>query len=1735
MPSYYEKVNGIEPNTTAQAAHVNEMQREVADSEKEMIRDLHGDAFIYDSDEDAFKLIPTSSYTDQSNLNYNTDGDEDGGDFKLCWLSLYDTYLRQSIRITKSGIETISVQIKNSTNLKVPIYAEIRDENNTLIKTSSANLLPYEDTNTNNIDDDYQTINFNFNIQNILTGDYYFVIHPISISVANLNIGPEYNEIYPEDFLIRYDIDGTYHKDGTDNNLTGLEASIDGATYLPAYILNDEDFYQEADLNDPNYDLYFEEKFSSGVTYLLEKAHTAIIDGEKVTSFDTHVKINGPSANDRIDLVYLNKDGEIKVQEGVSGGDAPIKDKVLYIAYITTYADPSKLPVVNQDDTTNVVRKRSLLERMRRVEKKTDYQFQNNSVSRIMYNCEVDPTMFNNGLGDTIYGEGTRGMGISKNDNDDDVIVNSGSQIYAWSIIDDIHTYSHEIKDKTACLQVYDVIMPEKKPSTAIARTFQYTAFLSEDTITEKAKGRASVKKPISNRKINITVKKGNKTKYTTSVVTNKQGKAFTTFYGAKLKAGNYTIESKIGGTVLKNKLTIKNKSYKVTTPTYKTKTVKITTYDEVTETVNLPNNIFAGNDSFIYDDSKINLDTTNGRITLATTNDGSNSGYTTNKKLSSSSSFKNEVVTYNIYNSSKKKTSLFPTLHLNFGKTHIDTISITNVKFKNISKAGIILFKNNEVNNLRLHKRKTLEKKANENIVYPNVYKGTVSLSGITTSNTKKEKVLKSGESVKFNINKDLEPGTYTLILYGVLSKKATEGYIKIREFDTHGNFEKYGIAAKSTGSSNLSTFTMKAGDIKSTTWNALIRQRQATYARSGTIISSPKVSAEPITSCSIQKHLQDAINADAHLFVSNDGGINWKPADGKKVTFSSSNNVFQWKLELTSNDGKNTPVLYYNEGKNKNSKYAIRFGINTVLNFVEYEDYQKCYETPLLNANSITRTFVANDLVNNRFSEWEFARIFMLDEDLKSKVDICISYAEDDNTSVSTKKPQWDKKIFFNQIFADLLLSDFSSESVNYDNYDALVEFDEHNYRFKMESEYVMHNTGGVVLATPTDDDFTYGLINEDNINTILNEQFEGVIDGTDANNNVITKYVYDGNEANEQSQYSGTHIVSGPYKKVIFAPDKVKSTDKYNSTNNDKVLNKDISDKYSFDFRECNGVTIYIGNDTNYVQFNYKNEGHVLDITVYSNKQKIVNKTIKGFSYFTINGHNITYNKKTVDIYENYTGTKPEINYKKLYKYILTATTNTFTIINFENSSSESTTNTLPTDVIHYNATDLPDYYSNDYVINGIRFDPALDIDESKSTISIQVFMDAKYKKLSDGTDRVFPARTFDVVVSLGKYGTAQSSNDGHVYDINSELPIGQYATINIDISDDIEAYMASGISSIGIRVKNTTNFVEGDSIGIGWVSTNTYNRRPYIPYMYTEDWSRLKWERYNQDLGQSADAIVTASERHFLYPINLSTNGESSETREISNNNGINVAYKTDRGTAFNADTNSPITVTSIKRNKNEITFNNSYSSTNSGNQILFTIPAKTGKLFKINTNIPFNIYDLINIEYYIQSYSQVNTNGTVAPEGNGGGLNQANITHGSTNCLDTYHGSFSKGDIIIHFYDVTDVTDDTKPVESFALPSWGYQAIKANVSNKIVHAWFQKRNDAHRIKSIVIERKNPTNSKMSEIRLVLNNILLYNASMMPALGPQMQMRIYPNTSEGSLDDIQIRKIGCIYRL
>ena len=100
-----------------------------------------------------------------------------------------------------------------------------------------------------------------------------------------------------------------------------------------------------------------------------------------------------------------------------------------------------------------------------------------------------------------------------------------------------------------------------------------------------------------------------------------------------------------------------------------------------------------------------------------------------------------------------------------------------------------------------------------------------------------------------------------------------------------------------------------------------------------------------------------------------------------------------------------------------------------------------------------------------------------------------------------------------------------------------------------------------------------------------------------------------------------------------------------------------------------------------------------------------------------------------------------------------------------------------------------------------------------------------------------------------------------------------------------------------------------------------------------------------------------------------------------------------------------------------------------------------------------------------------------------------------------------------------------------------MPAWGKVAHyynKINPRKKTVHAWFKKTTDATQIKKIVLRRENPTKQPVEELYLIIENILFYNADTMPALGPQMQIRIYPQEMD-TLANTTIRKFGCVYRL
>lgn len=303
--------------------------------------------------------------------------------------------------------------------------------------------------------------------------------------------------------------------------------------------------------------------------------------------------------------------------------------------------------------------------------------------------------------------------------------------------------------------------------------------------------------------------------------------------------------------------------------------------------------------------------------------------------------------------------------------------------------------------------------------------------------------------------------------------------------------------------------------------------------------------------------------------------------------------------------------------------------------------------------------------------------------------------------------------------------------------------------------------------------------------------------------------------------------------------------------------------------------------------------------------------------------------------------------------------------------------------------------------------------------------------------------------------------------------------------------------------------------GDFLGMGTISFGAYNRYPYVPYIYTNDTTRWdKWTALNSNFKSCAYALCYMGARKYYLPY-LVAGPETEDTRMYVKGDGV---YWTedDRGKAFSQSNivriNNRVSLTYPTENGTK------YTSTDTANAILFDFKGsqsngqtELGDMFKIDTNIRLKPYDFIDVEYYIvQGYPG-----------------------------DTVNGQIFKGDIVLRLYDTTDITGAT-PIEELPLPAWGAIQNEYGVNsedaakNKTVHAWFKIHSQADKVRAIVIHRANPTNGPVEDLKLVLNNILFHNSETLPALGPQMQLRIYPNTVN-NLSNTKIRKFGCIYRL
>lgn len=1089
MSSYYNRVVGtLSPSEIARSEDIHTIQSSITTALQSMLIDLLGTGCILGDDEDDLKLIPTPYTIDQTNTDFNEENP---------WISFSDTYLRQSIDTEMSEIQAIRVTIQNNTNLMPTVFAEIRDANFNLIKETNTKL-PAQ------TDDDGQQVDFIFDLQHLPKDTYYFVIRPIDINAADLTANgdeTQYDTITEDSFQILCDRNGNYNQ--------GLYASYNGVDYLEARLLESElkdvrgDFIE---VEDENFDLCFEHIFSSGNTYLIDTTVPCIVLGEKIYPIDTHVSLDGPSpSGNRIDLVTLDTIGQLNVTQGVAfvgdptEKDYPINNTEFAIAYITTYYGSEKAPLIEQDDTNGITRRRDILERIRRLEKKIDYQTEYNSPSRIKYNCTVDPVI----KVDQYPPEGTYGVQTTTNSKGEKIVISgdgTNTADYKWSIADASYTYK-TATEVHATIYCKNLQVPKTKPDkTKLNKNKHY---IKIDAIDD------SKKVPLAGLVFKIKIKDnktGKQLGKTIEKTMNSDGVIYIDPWSLGLTADKtYKVET-IYSTKYKMTSYVriyskkKNPNFKITNHHM---TIRLLDGGLEQNTVDISSDTFTGDIGL--DAEKIEIDTKNGEAFLKKIN-------TKDEKVTTfpSASLKGIEYTdhnYIIHTNKKSLQSEYPMFSITLERDcYLQDVTFYVRGTDNIKTMRALLFHNDRIFNLntsRKNYRKYLKYNDAKDTAFANVKRS----DKITIKD-------KKPFYYTMTVNKYLKKGTYSLVLYGYLNNTKKDGFIKIRERHTP-KATQYGVLSKVKGTSTPNQIFIGGESLTNRTMYVKFHKIDDVHNSTGTLISKIVQAKDNIISCKLSHYYDIPNGCYIHTYVSNNGGKTWVEQinNSGKITFNGYGRELRWKIVMTGN-GKTSPKLKFNKKKG----YAFKITVTTGHKLDAYEDYDRCFATPILNANAITRLLVANNNIQSAFSEWEYARLWMETDDIDiTDIDICFAYAYNNyTTAVGTKIENWDKNIFFSQVFASLQPEDFTKTSVDYNNYDADVETDELNFRFKLETDYMYNLTRtGEVIASPDDiGNYSYGDISSEDINmdmfTYGLMDVETVYqDNIDDNNDIVLAY--------------------------------------------------------------------------------------------------------------------------------------------------------------------------------------------------------------------------------------------------------------------------------------------------------------------------------------------------------------------------------------------------------------------------------------------------------------------------------------------------------------------------------------------------------------------------------------------------------------------------------------------------
>lgn len=280
----------------------------------------------------------------------------------------------------------------------------------------------------------------------------------------------------------------------------------------------------------------------------------------------------------------------------------------------------------------------------------------------------------------------------------------------------------------------------------------------------------------------------------------------------------------------------------------------------------------------------------------------------------------------------------------------------------------------------------------------------------------------------------------------------------------------------------------------------NATIKAYVNEFYKEGRIESGEVVweNSEPIAS--ITPYMNSVIPTGCSIELQANVGNGWKTLTNEKpTTITGGTSSFKWRAILKG-DGKHTPQITYDEDK----KYAINFTITkqkprvgTGLQNNELQD-KNVLTTKTFYPGDILRKYIGDDNLNtcNKFSNYEWIRIFAENEgNTSALIDIAASDKRMTINPVNSESecpknnggvyssgfcvtttnsdacpPDVNQYDVFTLYYADLTLADFIQESVDYSNYDNNIEYDEHNLRFKIDTDKA-YNDDDVAFITLQD----------------------------------------------------------------------------------------------------------------------------------------------------------------------------------------------------------------------------------------------------------------------------------------------------------------------------------------------------------------------------------------------------------------------------------------------------------------------------------------------------------------------------------------------------------------------------------------------------------------------------------------------------------------------------------------